>query len=291
MAIKLNELEPTKTRWQAPSDEYPQGKFINGTGKGKKDGSYAKAEWANEIFGFFGALLKNGKVTPNGLVETAKNSQIFQALKAIIKSDIETLGGDPSAIASGSADAITATFNKPVVLENGKRVLVRATAKNATATPTFTPSGLATKKIVKGDNLPLSVGDISGAGFWAELVYDASYGAWILQNPATGVTLVLPDASESTKGIAQIASDSDMANGTDNSKIVTPKKFKSFGLLQSAQTLSDTVKNQVLTNLGVFTALETLIREYGGSVPAQANEASVQKHEEPSAGDDFSIYK
>ena len=71
MAIKLNELEPTKTRWQAPSDEYPQGKFINGTGKGKKDGSYAKAEWANEILGFFGALLKNGKVTPvTGIKDT-----------------------------------------------------------------------------------------------------------------------------------------------------------------------------------------------------------------------------
>ena len=68
---------------------------------------------------------------------------------------------------------------------------------------------------------------------------------------------------------------------------------KAFGVKLSviAQTLNTDQMNQALKNLGVFTALETLIREYGGSVPAQANEASVQKHEEPSAGDDFSIYK
>ena len=68
---------------------------------------------------------------------------------------------------------------------------------------------------------------------------------------------------------------------------------KAFGVKLSviAQTLNTDQMNQALKNLGVFTALETLIREYGGSVPAQANEASVQKNEEPSAGDDFSIYK
>ena len=68
---------------------------------------------------------------------------------------------------------------------------------------------------------------------------------------------------------------------------------KAFGVKLSviAQTLNTDQMNQALKNLGVFTALETLIREYGGSVPAQTNEASAQKHEEPSAGDDFSIYK
>lgn len=276
MALNLNELEPTKTRWQPPTDDYPQGKFINGTGKGKKDGSYAKAEWANDIFGFLGAILKAAKITPNGVVETALNSQIFNALKAIIKSDIETIGGDPSAIASGTSDAITATFTKPVVLENGERVLVRAIAKNTTDTPTFTPSQLETKTIVKGDNKPLSVGDISGAGFWMELVFDVSWDAWILQNPATGVTLVLPDASETEKGVVKVATDADVTNGTDNTKAITPKKFKGFGLLQTAQTLTNAVKDQVLTNLGVYEALTTLIQEYGGTVPTSEQSESTE---------------
>lgn len=226
MAIKLNELEATGTRWNAASTDYPQGSFINGTGKGKRDGSYAKAEWANDIFGFHGAILKNGGQTPNGQVETANNSQVFSALKTIIKNDIDTLGGDPSAVASGSVNAITATFTKPVTLEGGKMVKVRAIGANTSPTVTFNPNGLGAKPIVKGDGDALAVGDIAGAGYWLTMIYDATLQKWVLQNPATGVTLVLPDASESTKGIIQIASDAEVTNGTDVPKAITPKQFK-----------------------------------------------------------------
>lgn len=267
MAIKLNELESTGTRWKAPTQEYPQGSFINGSGQGKRDGSYAKAEWANDIFGALGAILKNGGQTPNGQVETANNSQVFNALKAIIKNDIDTLGGDPSAVAYGTVDAITATFTKPVALEGGKLVKVRALGANTSPTVTFNPNGLGAKPIVKGNDAPLSVGDIPGEGYWLTLIYDATLQKWVLQNPATGVTLVLPDASETEKGVVKVATDADITNGTDNTKAITPKKFKGFGLLQTAQTLTETVKNQVLTNLGVYEALTTLIQEYGGTVP------------------------
>ena len=226
MAVKLNELEATGTRWNAPSEDYPQGSFINGTGQGKRDGSYAKAEWANDLFGAHAAILKNGGETPNGKVETANNSQVFNALKKIIKTDIDTLGGDPSAIASGTVNAITATFTKPVSLEGGKQVKVRALGANTSATVTFNPNNLGAKPIVKGDGSALSVGDIASAGFWMTLIYDATLKKWILQNPATGVTLVLPEASTSTKGIIQIASSAEIENGTDVPKAITPKQFK-----------------------------------------------------------------
>lgn len=226
MAVKLNELEATGTRWNAPSEDYPQGSFINGTGKGKRDGSYAKAEWANDLFGAHAAILKNGGETPNGQVETANNSQVFNALKKIIKTDIDTLGGDPSAVASGTVNAITATFTKPVSLEGGKQVKVRALGANTSATVTFNPNNLGAKPIVKGDGSALSVGDIASAGFWMTLIYDATLKKWILQNPATGVTLVLPEASTSTKGIIQIASSAEIENGTDVPKAITPKQFK-----------------------------------------------------------------
>lgn len=226
MAIKLNELEATGTRWNAASTDYPQGSFINGTGQGKRDGSYAKAEWANDIFGFHGAILKNGGQTPNGQVETANNSQVFSALKTIIKNDIDTLGGDPSAVASGSVNAITATFTKPVALEGGKLVKVRALGANTSATVTFNPNGLGAKPIVKGDDDALAVGDIAGAGYWLTMIYDATLQKWVLQNPATGVTLVLPTASESTKGIIEVATQSEVTNGTDSTKAVSPKYLK-----------------------------------------------------------------
>lgn len=226
MAIKFQELEATGTRWGAPTEDYPQGTFINGTGQGKRDGSYAKAEWANEIFGFHGAILKNGGETPNGQVDTARNSQVYNALKKIIKNDIDTLGGDPAAVASGTVDAITATFTKSVSFEDGKLVKVRALGANTSPTVTFNPNGLGAKQVVKGDNDNLAVGDIAGAGYWITLIYDAQLDKWVLQNPATGVTLVLPDASESTKGIIQIASDAEISNGSDVPKAITPKQFK-----------------------------------------------------------------
>lgn len=226
MAVKLNELEETGTRWQAPSEDYPQGSFINGTGKGKRDGSYAKAEWANDLFGAHAAILKNGGETPNGQVETANNSQVYNALKKIIKNDIDTLGGDPSAVASGTVNAITATFTKPVALEGGKLVKVRAIGANTSQTVTFNPNGLGARPVVKGNNAPLAVGDIAGEGYWLTMIYDATLQKWVLQNPATGVTLVLPEASESTKGIVQLATQSEVTNGTDATKAVSPKYLK-----------------------------------------------------------------
>lgn len=226
MAVKLNELEATGTRWKAPSADYPQGSFINGTGQGKRDGSYAKAEWANDLFGAHAAILKNGGETPNGQVETANNSQVYSALKKIIRNDIDTLGGDPAAVASGTVNAITATFTKPVALEGGKLVKVRAIGANTSQTVTFNPNGLGAKPVVKGNDAPLSVGDIAGAGYWLTMIYDATLQKWVLQNPATGVTLVLPEASTSTKGIIQIASSAEIKNGTDVPKAITPKQFK-----------------------------------------------------------------
>ena len=88
MAINLNELEASGKRWEPPSADYPQGKFINGTGEGKRNGSYCKAEWANDIFGFLGALLYNAGMPINGQVETARNSQFYNALAKIIDASV-----------------------------------------------------------------------------------------------------------------------------------------------------------------------------------------------------------
>lgn len=108
--------------------------------------------------------------------------------------DAAALFGETVATATGgTADAITATFAPvPRYPSNGVPLSVRATAANATTTPTFTPNSgvIAAATIVKGNNLPLSAGDISGAGYWLELAWDATLTKWVLLNPATGVSTV-----------------------------------------------------------------------------------------------------
>lgn len=112
---------------------------------------------------------------------------------------LNAIGGDTqknsfnSAIAAGTADAITASYTPAVAaLTNGLSLFVRATAANTSTTPTFTPnSGVVTAKaIVKGANQALVAGDIAGAGHWLELQYDSTLDRWVLQNPAYGINNV-----------------------------------------------------------------------------------------------------
>ena len=103
--------------------------------------------------------------------------------------DAAALFGETVATATGgTADAITATFaTVPRYASNGVPLSVRATAANVTTTPTFTPNSgvIAAATIVKGNNLPLAVGDIAGAGHWLELAWDSTLSKWVLLNPAT----------------------------------------------------------------------------------------------------------
>lgn len=114
--------------------------------------------------------------------------------------DAAALFGETVATATGgTADAITATFTPvPRYPSNGVPLSVRATAANATTTPTFTPNSgvIAAATIVKGNNLPLVAGDIAGAGHWLELAWDSTLSKWVLLNPATGVTSVTQQAGE-----------------------------------------------------------------------------------------------
>jgi hypothetical protein len=84
----------------------------------------------------------------------------------------------------GTADAITATFTPTITsLTAGMTLLVRATAANATTTPTFQADSTAAATIVKYANAALVAGDIPGAGFWMFLTWDATNSKWVLDNP------------------------------------------------------------------------------------------------------------
>lgn len=99
----------------------------------------------------------------------------------------------------GTADAITATYSPAVTtLIDGQECYVRATAANATTTPTFSPNGLTARTIVKNGNVALVAGDIAGDGHELQLRYRLSDTKWELLNPR----FILSDGSVTTAKIA-----------------------------------------------------------------------------------------
>lgn len=128
------------------------------------------------------ALITDAGLTPSG----ASLTQVATAIKTIFQ-----MATAVSAAASGTVDAITANFTPAIAaLSDHLLLIVRAGGANTSTTPTFTPASatIAAKTIVKGHNQALVAGDISGAGFRAELQYDATLDKWVLLNPATGVS-------------------------------------------------------------------------------------------------------
>ena len=92
----------------------------------------------------------------------------------------------------GTADAITAAYSPAITtLVDGQECYVRATAANATTTPTFSPNALTARTIVKNGNVALAAGDIAGDGHELHLRYRLSDTKWELLNPAvTGVAIL-----------------------------------------------------------------------------------------------------
>lgn len=103
----------------------------------------------------------------------------------------------------GTADAITATYAPAITtLVDGQLCFVRATAANATTTPTFAPSGLTARTIVKNGGAALAAGDIVGDGHQLILRYDLANTRWELLNPNAGTGDVAGPASATADAIA-----------------------------------------------------------------------------------------
>ena len=118
-------------------------------------------------------------VNDDGVIANFENQ--FLAMLQGASYTIPTVGGTVNAITGTFVPAIT-------TVTNGMCLFVRAAGANTTTTPTFQADATTARTIVKGNNLPLAVGDIAGAGHWLELQYDTGLLAWVLKNPATGVT-------------------------------------------------------------------------------------------------------
>ena len=103
-------------------------------------------------------------------------------------------------IAGGTSDAITATYTPSRgAPADGALYSFRATAANATTTPTFAPDSQTARTITRSGGTALVPGDIEGnlAEKWAR--YNASNTRYELLNPANPVggtgAAVLPDGT------------------------------------------------------------------------------------------------
>ena len=128
MAINLTTLS-AEGRWKAPSDDYPQGEFLNSATEGDYTGSYCRAEWANEIFGFFGAALSGAGLTPNGTPETAKHSQIYDAIVQAFDNRIDAAGCSAVIGMKANIDTVVANVS-PIKTVSGSINSVKTVSNN-----------------------------------------------------------------------------------------------------------------------------------------------------------------
>ena len=71
----------------AKSPEYPFGSFRNETAPDAKDGTTLEQDWSNDWQAFFGKLLVEASMTPNGTVDTVVMSQYYDALLNLIRKE------------------------------------------------------------------------------------------------------------------------------------------------------------------------------------------------------------
>jgi hypothetical protein len=93
-------------------------------------------------------------------------------------------------VAGGTADAITATYSPAITtLEDGQLCFFRATAANATTTPSFSPNGLTARTIRMKGGAAVYAGAIPGAMAEVILRYNLANTRWELLNPAAAAAI------------------------------------------------------------------------------------------------------
>jgi hypothetical protein len=171
----------------------------------------------------------------------------------------------------GTADAITAAYSIPITaLVDGQLCYVRATAANATTTPTFSPSSLTARTIVKNGGVALVAGDIIGDGHELILRYDLVNTQWELMNPSQSAefldsTFKIKDNADTTKQIAFQASG--ITTGTtrtftapdaSGTLALTSNNLGAFAATTSAQ-LAGVVSDETGSGALVFANTPTLV--------------------------------
>jgi microcystin-dependent protein len=139
--------------------------------------------------GLSNCVTRDGQGSPSANLPM-NNFRVTNLGNAVARSDAPTLGQVQDdllnwTIAGGTSDAITATYTPALTfLNDGQICFLRATAANATTTPTFAPNGLTPEVITKLGGTPLGIADIAGALAEIVLRYNAANTRWELLNPS-----------------------------------------------------------------------------------------------------------
>lgn len=186
MSMILSERYPGRA--YAPTAGRPRGSVKNRTAPNSADGTYNEQDMANDERAFQDALLLNAGIKPDGKVDDGTNSQSYEALMKIVSGMVSTANEPMFAFATGTADALVATFPRSVALIDGFQITVRATYANTSTIPSLNAGSTGARTICKGANQPLLIGDIAGAGHTMQLSFDTRFNKWVLLNPAYGIS-------------------------------------------------------------------------------------------------------
>lgn len=133
-------------RFSTATTAHPQGAFKNRTTPTAQDGSYLEKDWLNDWDGFFGSLLSNAGLTPNGNVDAVGASQYYTALSILLSTNFNRtllttpVGTSRNLKCSVTAASVTATFtaNELVVGTSlsGSKYHISSFSKSITLTTT-----------------------------------------------------------------------------------------------------------------------------------------------------------
>ena len=171
----------------------------------------------------------------------------------------------------GTADAITATYSPALAaLTDGTLIGVRATAANATTTPTFAPNGLTAKTIVKGANVALTAGDIEGNSHELLLRYAADIDKWVLLNPkypAGTSSLDLNALTTDTTGgaVGDFIPFVDVSGSNSSDKVTIRDLMYNYINNETADTAPDHTADHVLTRDNSASAPKKVLLQYIGA--------------------------
>lgn len=114
------------TRYPGQFDDtdpnYPQGKARNRSTPGAGDGSPWEADLANDIVGFFQALVLDAAITPSGNAESATTSDLLAAIKApvtALQARAAALEMYSRVVVSGGPIDVATPFTLAMDVQNG----------------------------------------------------------------------------------------------------------------------------------------------------------------------------
>lgn len=171
----------------------------------------------------------------------------------------------PWAVATGSANAITAAYSPPNgSLTDGLLLSFRALAANSTTTPTFAPDGLTAHVITDDGGSAVAVNAIPAALAECLVRYNLAHTRWELLNPAGGGG-VTTTGSPSTGNLAKFSSGSSITNTDLTGDVTTSGGSATTLKTVNATTGSFTAANITVNGKGLITAASS------GSVGVRGN--------------------